>query len=115
MTRPCSSACTRCSLPGLWRYAPSCAGTGLCGPELGGWLWYVTGFSVCSRPSIFGDSSLHPAAAAAAFMSVILRAGSEPDGQPPDDPSVPPDLLLDANAIATTATTAAATSTPATM
>src|SRR5204863_8530307 len=94
MTRPCSSAWTRCVLPGLFRYAPSWAGTGLCGPDVGGAVLYVTGWSVCSRPSIFGLWSVQPAALTAVSRSLTLRAGTDPDGHDEAlalSPEPPPD------------------------
>src|SRR4051794_21347742 len=109
MTRPCSRAWTRCVLPGLCRYASSWAGTGLCGPDVGGAVLYVTALSVCPRPSIFGLWRVQPAALTAPSRSLTLRAGTDPDGHEAAL-ALPPELPPDANAIATTATTAAATS-----
>src|SRR3954447_6301918 len=113
MTRPCSSAWTRCVLPGVFRYAPSWAGTGLCGPDVGGAVLYFTGFSVWPRPSIRGLWSVQPAVLTEASRSLTLRAGMDPDGHEAAlalSPEPPPD----AAAITTIATTTAATSPPAT-
>src|SRR3954467_5152596 len=114
MTRPCSSAWTKWPVPGLLRYAASCAGVGSCAPEFGGLVRYLTFLSVCPRPSSFGLITLQLAAFAAAARSVILRPGIEPDGQSPEDFPLP-DLLSPPpeSAIAATATTTAATSSPA--
>src|SRR4051795_13738096 len=115
MTRPCSSAWTKWPVPGLLRYAASCAGVGSCAPEFGGLVRYLTFLSVCPRPSSLGLITLQLAAFAAAARSVILRPGIEPDGQSPEA-FPPPELLSppDDSAIAAPAMPTAATSTPAT-
>src|SRR3954471_19759291 len=115
MTRPCSSAWTKWPVPGLLRYAASCAGVGSCAPEFGGLVLYLTFLSVCPRPSSFGLMTLQLATFAAAARSVILRAGIEPEGQSLDA-FPPPELLSppEDSAIAATAMTTARTSTPAT-
>src|SRR3954449_12049771 len=117
MTRPCSSACTRCSSPGFFRYALSLAGVGLCSPDVGGCDLYFWIFKVCPRPSSFGLCTVQPAAFAAASRSLILRPGIDPSGQEPDDPPVAlfePLSPPEASAIAATAITTAPTSAAAT-
>src|SRR3954469_18390284 len=90
MTRPCSSACTRCSLPGLLRKAWSWAGTGLCEPEVGGCDLYLTGLVTWPAPSFFGFLYTQPAAFTAASRSEIFCLGTEPEGHAPEDEPPPP-------------------------
>src|SRR3954469_9339514 len=111
MTRPCSSACTRCSLPGFFTYALSEAGVGSCEPDVGGDVLYFCGWVVCPRPKLFGCWSVQPAALAAASRSVIFCDGTEPAGQSAALAVRPPPPPLEAM-ITTRATTTAATSTP---
>ena len=91
MIRPCSSAWTRCSCPGLSAYAPSSAGTGLCFPEVGGVERYLTGDVVCPRPSLGSRLAMQPDASMALAKSASRHERRErqrsahavPDQPPP--------------------------------
>src|SRR5918997_3009289 len=73
--RPCSSEWTRCSSPGLCAYGPSSAATGLCRPEVGGFVRYFTLEVVCPRPSFRKLRATQPEACVALAKSVTRCVG----------------------------------------
>src|SRR3712207_8123246 len=79
--RPCSSEWTRCWSPGLCAYGPSSAATGLCRPEVGGFVRYFTLEVVCPRPSVGKLRATQPDGCVALGKLVTRCGGVGADGK----------------------------------